>query len=155
MKDGLKDKDVSSIDTEKALSDPKRIREVVSYILEHFDQKTKRNSFYSLQGQRVSGFNSILAVSSIPAAKKYYTELKRQLSEQRRKLSVATIFSYSANEADPEEVFPDEDFDTSGLDQPSREFLNQQLPIITQTLTPRLIPHQINSKTTIKTFPCV
>jgi type I restriction enzyme R subunit len=127
MKDGLKDKDVSSIDTEKALSDPKRIREVVSYILEHFDQKTKRNSFYSLKGQRVSGFNSILAVSSIPAAKKYYTELKRQLNEQGRKLSVATIFSYSANEADPEDVFPDEDFDTSGLDQPSREFLESAI----------------------------
>jgi type I restriction enzyme R subunit len=127
MKDGLKDKDVSSIDTEKALSDPKRIKEVVSYILEHFDQKTKRNSFYSLQGQRVSGFNSILAVSSIPAAKKYYTELKRQLNEQGRKLSVATIFSYSANEADPEDVFPDEDFDTSGLDQPSRDFLESAI----------------------------
>jgi type I restriction enzyme R subunit len=127
MKDGLKDKDVPSIDTEKALSDPKRIREVVSYILEHFDQKTKRNSFYSLQGQRVSGFNSILAVSSIPAAKKYYTELKRQLNERGRKLSVATIFSYSANEADPEDVFPDEDFDTSGLDQPSREFLESAI----------------------------
>lgn len=127
MKDGLKDKDVSSIDTEKALSDPKRIREVVSYILEHFDQKTKRNSFYSLQGQRVSGFNSILAVSSIPAAKKYYTELKRQLNERGRKLNVATIFSYSANEADPEDIFPDEDFDTSGLDQPSREFLESAI----------------------------
>ncbi|MBN1552638.1 type I restriction endonuclease subunit R, partial [bacterium] len=127
MKDGLKDKDVSSIDTEKALSDPNRIREVVSYILEHFDQKTKRNSFYSLQGQRVSGFNSILAVSSIPAAKKYYTELKRQLNERGRKLNVATIFSYSANEADPEDVFPDEDFDTNGLDQPSREFLESAI----------------------------
>jgi type I restriction enzyme R subunit len=127
QKDNMQDKDVSSIDTEKALSDPKRIREVVTYILDHFDQKTKRSSFYSLQGQRVAGFNSILAVSSIPVAKKYYLELKRQLAERGRKLNVATIFSYSANEADPEDVFPDEDFDTSGLDQTSRDFLESAI----------------------------
>lgn len=127
QKDNMQDKDVSAIDTEKALSDPKRIREVVTYILDHFDQKTKRNSFYSLQGQRVAGFNSILAVSSIPVAKKYYLELKRQLTERGRKLNVATIFSYSANEADPEDVFPDEDFDTSGLDQTSRDFLESAI----------------------------
>ncbi|MDD3200300.1 MAG: type I restriction endonuclease subunit R [Eubacteriales bacterium] len=127
QKDNMQDKDVSAIDTEKALSDPKRIREVVTYILDHFDQKTKRSSFYSLQGQRVSGFNSILAVSSIPVAKKYYLELKRQLAERGRKLNVATIFSYSANEADPEDVFPDEDFDTSGLDQTSRDFLESAI----------------------------
>lgn len=127
QKDNMQDKDVSAIDTEKALSDPKRIREVVTYILDHFDQKTKRSSFYSLQGQRVSGFNSILAVSSIPVAKKYYLELKRQLTKRGRKLNVATIFSYSANEADPEDVFPDEDFDTSGLDQTSRDSLESAI----------------------------
>ena len=45
MKDGVEDKSVSAIDTEKALESPERIREIVSYILDHFDQKTKRNSF--------------------------------------------------------------------------------------------------------------
>ncbi|WP_286944943.1 type I restriction endonuclease subunit R [Acetobacterium sp. UBA5834] len=123
MKDGLADKAVAAIDTEAALADPARIRAVVTYLLEHFDQKTKRNHFYSLKGQRVAGFNSILAVSSIPVAKKYYLELKKQLTEQGRALNVATIFSFSANEADPEDVFPDEDFDTESLDQSSRDFL--------------------------------
>ena len=123
MKNDVKDKNESSIDKEKAMADPNRIREVVSYILEHFDQKTKRNTFYSLQGQRVSGFNSILAVSSIPVAKMYYTELKKQLNECERKLNIATIFSYNANEADPEDVFPDEGFDTDSMDQTSRDFL--------------------------------
>lgn len=127
MKEGVKDKNVSSIDTERAMSDPHRIREVASYILEHFDQKTKRNSFYSLQGQRVSGFNSILAVSSIPVAMKYYGEFKRQLAESNRKLNIATIFSYSANEADPEDAFPDEGFDTDSLDQSSRDFLESAI----------------------------
>jgi len=127
MKNNIKDKDVSSIDKEKAMADPNRIREVVSYILEHFDQKTKRTTFYSLQGQRVSGFNSILAVSSIPVAKMYYTELKKQLNELGRKLNIATIFSYNANEADPEDVFPDESFDTESMDQTSRDFLESAI----------------------------
>ena len=127
MKDGVKDKNVSAIDTEKAMADPNRIREVVSYILEHFDQKTRRSSSYSLQGQRVAGFNSILAVSSIPVARMYYTELKKQLTEQGRKLNVATIFSYSANEADTEDVFPDEGFDTDSLDKSSRDFLESAI----------------------------
>ena len=127
MKNDVKDKTVSAIDTEKALADPDRIREVVGYILDHFDQKTKRNSFYSLQGQRVSGFNSILAVSSISVAMKYYTTLKKQLAERGRKLNIATIFSYSANEADPEDVFPDEGFDTDSLDQSSRDFLESAI----------------------------
>jgi len=127
MKDGVKDKNVQAIDTEKALADPDRIREVVNYILDHFDQKTKRGSFYSLQGQRVSGFNSLLAVSSIPAAMKYYTELKKQLSERGRTLSIAVIFSYSANEADPEDGVPDEGFDTESLDLTSRDFLESAI----------------------------
>ena len=127
MKDRVEDKSVSAIDTEKALESPERIREIVSYILDHFDQKTKRNSFYTLKGQRVAGFNSILAVSSIPMAMKYYTELKRQLAERGRELMVATIFSYSANEADPEDVFPDENFDTDSLPPTAREFLGSAI----------------------------
>jgi len=90
-------------------------------------RRLREIDFYSLQGQRVSGFNSILAVSSIPVAMKYYTELKKQLAEKGRKLNVATIFSYSANEADPEDVFPDEGFDTDCLDKTSREFLESAI----------------------------
>lgn len=38
-----------------------------------------RNVYYSLKGQRVNGFNSMFAVSSIPMAKKYYLVFKKQL----------------------------------------------------------------------------
>lgn len=127
MKDSVMDKDVPAIDRENALADPERIKAIVKYILEHFDQKTKRNSFYALKGQRMAGFNSILAVSSIAVAKKYYTEFKKQLAEQNRQLNIATIFSYSANEADPEDAFIDEDFDTDRLDRTSREFLESAI----------------------------
>lgn len=127
QKDNASDKEVSAIDTERALAAPERVSEIVSYILEHFDQKTKRSSFYSLKGQRVAGFNSIFAVASIPMAMKYYTEFKKQLAESGRKLTIATIFSYSANEADPEDALPDEDFDTGGLDKTSRDFLESAI----------------------------
>ncbi len=127
QKDNASDKEVSAIDTERALAAPERISEIVGYILEHFDQKTKRNSFYTLKGQRVAGFNSIFAVSSIPMAMKYYTEFRRQLAESGRKLTVATIFSYSANEDDPEDALPDEGFETDALDKTSRDFLESAI----------------------------
>lgn len=123
-KDDMADKSVAAIDTESALAAPERIREIVRYILEHFDQKTRRNKYYQHKGQRVAGFNAIFAVSSIPMAMRYYNEFRKQLAECGRKMTVATIFSYSANEeAEAEGVLPDEDFDTEGLDQPSHEFL--------------------------------
>ncbi|MBQ5624402.1 MAG: type I restriction endonuclease subunit R, partial [Phascolarctobacterium sp.] len=122
-KEGIKDEEVNAIDRERALASPERISEVVKYTLDHFDQKTKRQSFYSLKGQRMAGFNSIFAVSSIPVAKKYYLEFKKQLAERKRELVIATIFSYAPNEADSEDGILEEGFDTEGLDQSSRDFL--------------------------------
>ena len=134
QKDGEQDKQVAAIDTEEALSSPERIAEVVKYILEHFDQKTMRNSYYTLKGtgrlkgQRVNGFNSMFAVSSIPVCKKYYLELKKQIAEQHRDLTIATIFSFAPNEADSADgILDDESFDTDDLDQSSRDFLDMAI----------------------------
>ena len=145
-RDDIQDKQVSSIDRERALLAPERISQVVSYILDHFDQKTKRNQFYSFRrtsnvadvvkygdakrevlNGRINGFNSILATASIPAAQRYYTEFKKRIAERGSGLKIATIFSFSANEDDPDDIFPDEDFDTSGLDQSSRDFLDSAI----------------------------
>ena len=119
MADGVRDKQVKAIDIERALAAPERISAVVKYILENFDRKTSRSFFYTVKGQRLAGFNSIFAVSSIPVAMLYYKEFKRQLEELRRDMTVATIFSYQPNEADPE----DESFNTAELDDTSRDFL--------------------------------
>lgn len=124
QKDGVRDIQVPAIDTEEVLGSKERISEIVGYILDHFDQKTKRNAFYDLKGQRVNGFNSILAVSSIPMAKKYYLEFKEQLAKRNRKLVVATIYSFVANEDDESGFMPDEGFDTDALDKSSRDFLD-------------------------------
>ena len=132
-KDDVKDSQVRAIDIEKAMGAPERIREIVRYTLEHFDQKTKRNSFYTLKGQRMAGFNSIFAVSSIPMAMKYYTEFKRQLTEQHRDLTIVTIFSFAANEDDPEDALPEEGFETDTLDKTARDFLDTAIQDYNQT----------------------
>lgn len=123
----IQDKNITAIDREKALSNPKRIEAVVSYLLEHFDQKTKRNSYYSYNDRRVAGFNSIFAVSSIPTLKKYWYELKKQNEEQHKKLVIATIFSYGANEEDPNGLPTEEELDCIGLDKTSRDFLEEAI----------------------------
>lgn len=124
-KEGMTDKEVQAINTEEALSSHERVSNVVNYIIEHFDQKTKRNSFYDLKGQRMNGFNSMFAVASIPMAKKYYLELKKQLEEKHKDLSIATIYSFVANEEDTSDgILDDEGFETDLLDQSSREFLD-------------------------------
>lgn len=127
--ENIKDEKVWNIDREKALAAPKRISNIVTYIREHFDQKTKRNSFYQLKDRRLAGFNSIFAVSSIEVAKIYYTEFQKQITglPSDKQLKIATIYSFSANEDDPEidGIIDDENpEDTSRLDQSSRDFLD-------------------------------
>lgn len=142
----IDDKQVADIDREKAFLAPKRISLVTDYILTHFNQKTYRNeksySYNSLiniaevassknkveevkQKLRLSGFNSIFCVSSVEAAKLYYNEFKRQMAENpSKKIKIATIYSYGANEDIEEELLEEENSeDTSALDKSSRDFL--------------------------------
>lgn len=128
QKEDKADEQVTAIDTEEALASSARISVIVKYILEHFDQKTMRNAYYNLKGQRVNGFNSIFAVSSIPVCKKYYLELKKQLAEKHKNLTIATIFSFAPNEEDSADgILSDESFDTDALDQSSRDFLEMAI----------------------------
>lgn len=143
------DKQVSAIDTEQALLDPRRISEIVKYTLEHFDQKTRRASSYQhsvvtnvaessrasrraeavRESKRVRGFNALFATASIEAAKLYYTEFARQQEQLTpdQKLKIGTIFSYGANEATADGILDDEAFDTEGLGGDSRAFLENAI----------------------------
>lgn len=148
----IDDKQVADIDRERAFLAPKRITKVVEYILDHFNQKTYRNEksyeFNKLvnindvaiakdknaieekkQKLRLSGFNSIFCVSSVDAAKLYYNEFKRQMSENpSKKLNIATIFSYGANEeVDASLLVEENSEDTSNLDKSSRDFLEDAI----------------------------
>ena len=145
----IDDKEVWDINREKAFLAPERIRLVTDYILTHLDQKTYRGDktyTYSVlqniaevasagskqqieeikQKQRVSGFNSIFAVSSVDAAKLYYAEFQRQMAENpQKRLKVAVIYSYGANEEETDGILDEENpEDTSALDQSSRDFLD-------------------------------
>ena len=145
----IDDKEVWDINREQAFLAPERIRLVTDYILTHFDQKTYRGdktyTFNALQNiadvasangrqqieeikqkQRISGFNSIFAVSSVDAAKLYYAEFKRQMAENpARKLKIAVIYSYGANEEEADGIIDEENpEDTSALDKSSRDFLD-------------------------------
>ena len=144
----IDDKSVWDIDREKAFMAPQRIELVTRYILEHFDQKTYRGDktyqFNILtniaevasgkhgaveeikQKQRLSGFNSIFAVASVDMAKLYYQEFKKQMeADPTKRLRVAMIYSYGANEAEADGILDEENSeDTSALDQSSRDFLD-------------------------------
>ena len=147
-KDGILDKQISAIDREKAMASPERVSQVVKYILEHFDQKTKRSSFYTFRvlddihkvasakkgaevsehktEQKLAGFNAMFAVASIPMAKAYYNEFKKQQENlpEAQRLKIATIYSYGANEEEIDGILAEENPEsTTNLDQQSRDFL--------------------------------
>lgn len=148
----IDDKDVWDIDREKAFMKPERISGIVQYILDHFDQKTKRNDRAYQFRQLVNveeiarakngtgtqelknkiylkGFNSIFAVSSIEAAKAYYTEFQKQMKEHPEKaIKIATIYSFAQNEEEEDGLLGEENSDdTSGLDSSSRDFLENAI----------------------------
>ncbi|MDR2173872.1 MAG: type I restriction endonuclease subunit R [Burkholderiales bacterium] len=122
----IRDKQVSAIDTERVLLAPERIALIVGYIREHFDQKTKRNASYRLGGKRLLGFNSLLATASIDAAKRYYAEFTSQQKNipPAQRLKIGLIYSFAANEEDSDGLLDEEAFETEGLDQGSRDFLD-------------------------------
>lgn len=123
--DHIKDKKVPAIDTERALLAPERISQIVGYIREHFDQKTKRAASYKMHGKRLAGFNSLFATASIDAAKRYYAEFAAQQTElhEAQRLKVGLIYSFAVNEEDSDGLLGEEEFETAGLDQSSRDFL--------------------------------
>ena len=129
MPEGVADKQVSAIDTEKALLAVERVRQVVAYIREHFDQKTKRGQHYSVAGKRMRGFNALFATASISAAKAYYNQffIQQESLPSDQRLKVGLIYSYAANEAEDDGLLDDEHFDTEALDLDSRSFLDDAI----------------------------
>ena len=149
-KEEVETSQVWDIEREKALSDPRRISNVTKYILEHYAQQTLQGKSYKMsvvtnveklakdkkkkvEEERnktsLSGFNSIFAVQNIPMAKQYYLEFMKQMEElpANKRLRIATIFSYGANEADPDEDGDENNDNTDGLDASSREFLERAI----------------------------
>lgn len=149
--DDIDDEKVRDIDRRGAFEAPERIHLVANYILEHFDQKTYRGDksyvFHALtnisevasnergkveeikQKQRLSGFNSIFAVSSVSMAKRYYDEFRQIIKDDPAKnLKIAVIYSYALNEEEETGILGEENSeDTSALDQTARDFLDSAI----------------------------
>ncbi|MBP2544354.1 type I restriction endonuclease subunit R [Acinetobacter guillouiae] len=92
------DEDVEGIDTKELYDNPQRLEMIAQYILNHHDTKTKDREF-----------TAMFCVSSVDTLTQYYDlfeklQAQKQVDDETqgkifKPLTVATIFSYSANEA--------------------------------------------------------
>lgn len=117
------EKKLSAAENRQALLHPDRIREITQYILNSFRQKTHR----TYPGAK--GFNAMLAVSSVDAAKAYYEMFgvlqAAATARVHKPLSVATIFSFAANEEQNSVgEIADESFDVTAMNSSAKEFLD-------------------------------
>lgn len=109
---------LTAAENKRLLLHSDRIKEVSQYILKNFKLKTHR----SQGGQK--GFNAMFAVNSVEAAKLYYEELNNLQKDDEKKLKIATIFSYAANEEqNAVGDIQEENFEPSAMDSSAKEFL--------------------------------
>ena len=102
---------VEGIDTKEVLESPDRLNKITDYVLADWKRKTKQGKF-----------NALFAVSSIEVLKKYYKLLKDKKAED---FSVATIFTYQANEDESSDMLDVDVFGAEGatINQHTRDFL--------------------------------
>lgn len=91
------DIDVEGIDTKELMESDVRLEKITDYIIAQHNRKTHSKAF-----------TGMFCVSSVPALIKYYELFSQKKAEGKHNLKIATIFSYAANEEDP---------DADGLDE--------------------------------------
>lgn len=95
---------------------PDRMSRVTDWIIENHDRKTRGRQF-----------GAVFAVSSVDALCAYYDLLEAKRRDGVHDLKIATIFTYAANEEDPDAdgLIPDTQFpaDGAGADNPKRDKL--------------------------------
>ncbi len=144
----IDNKTITDIDRDRILKSPDRISLITRYVLEHFNQKTKRseraynfNKLMNIAAVASSkntpqeskkhvymrGFNSIFCVSSIDMACAYYNEFMRQMQKlpSDKRLKIAIIYSFGVNEEDG--IIEENSEDASDLDATSRDFLERAI----------------------------
>ena len=85
------DIEVEDIDKKELLESPKRLGKIVDYILAHHAHKTK-----------APDFTALFCVSNIDTLIQYYELFKVKQAQASKPLRIATIFSYAANEENPQ-----------------------------------------------------
>ncbi|MBB1369427.1 type I restriction endonuclease subunit R [Pseudoalteromonas sp. SR45-4] len=91
------DIDVEGIDTKELMESDVRLEKITDYIIAQHNRKTHSKAF-----------TGMFCVSSVSALIKYYELFAKKKAEGKHNLKIATIFSYAANEEDP---------DADGLDE--------------------------------------
>lgn len=102
---------VEGIDTKEVLESDDRLNKITDYILADWKRKTKSGKF-----------NALFAVSNIEVLKKYYSLFKTKKPDN---LTIATIFTYQANEDESGDMLDVDVFAGEGTagNQLSRDFL--------------------------------
>lgn len=107
-----------------------RITSVTKYVLDVFNQKTRRSKSYSYNKKSLNGFNAMFAVDKIDTAIQYYNEFKEQQKklDENKRLVIATIFSSSTNEESQNiGEIQDENFTPTDLQGTKKEFLEASI----------------------------
>ena len=114
------DINVEAIDVKELMESEQRLEKVADYIIANHSRKTRSKEF-----------TAIFATSSVSTLTKYYDILKQKRDAKIHNLKVATIFTYGANEDDPDAnglLDNDIDFtDTSKLNTHSRDKLESYI----------------------------
>ena len=87
------DIEVEAIDIKGLLDSPKRLAKITDYILEHHRQKTKYPEFTAMF--------CVSSVQTLISCYELFKQKQAELPAGSKKLKIATIFSYAANEEDP------------------------------------------------------
>ncbi|MFV5367371.1 type I restriction endonuclease subunit R [Acinetobacter junii] len=125
------DEDVEGIDTKELYDNPQRLEMIARYIVETHDTKTKNREF-----------TAMFCVSSVDTLTQYYELFEKVQAEKQQRdeaegrlfkpLTIATIFSYGANEAvennDQNGLIQEESTDApSQINQSSRDKLDRYI----------------------------
>lgn len=102
LKENVVDVKVEDINTAEVLEAPERLENNVDFIINNHDRKT--------HGRK---FTAIFCVQNVKTLIKYYELFKTKKEAGMHDLSVATIFSYQANQLDEDAYgfIPDEDYE--------------------------------------------
>lgn len=115
------DVDVEDVNKKEVLESPDRLNKISDYVLQDWKRKTKNGKF-----------NALFAVSSVDVLKRYYKLLKDKKSKD---FTIATIFTYKANEEQSSDMLDADIFIDEGdkVDQHSRDFLEDCIKDYNQT----------------------
>uniref|UniRef100_UPI0032177523 type I restriction endonuclease subunit R n=1 Tax=uncultured Draconibacterium sp. TaxID=1573823 RepID=UPI0032177523 len=92
-KDHIADIEVEAIDEAEVMNEPKRLENIVDYIIANHNRKTHSKEF-----------TAILCVSGVPNLIDYYNLFYKKKQKGEHNLKIATIYSYQANEDDKDAV---------------------------------------------------